>query len=402
MDWLKVSYHHVRRRVEQCLLRLYREDKLWLAIPLASIARKIFLREFSIKRKAYRSVEELEELILAARDVHPCDTVEEDDEGGSLAGVKILMIFNAETNFEDVWVKTAANAGFVVDTFYANDISYLPSDASNREVMRREGKKILDKVKEFQPAVILLDVNYLGNANTVNNELVQEIKRSHSCKVVGHMGDYYSKEALRIAKYWSGSLDVVMHGEPSMSSEGISNFHYMHYFVNEESFYPGSERTKDIAFAGSGNVARYPYLTFVKAFAKKRGYRYEITVHDNHDSSALRPADYCRLVRESRAMVNLSARTAPNVRVVTGRVFEAIACKTLLIEERNEAIARIFTPYVHFIPFDSRAELAIAIDFSVNRGDLVDKITETAYRRYWQDRNSKLMWKRIFRLCQVS
>ena len=122
----------------------------------------------------------------------------------------------------------------------------------------------------------------------------------------------------------------------------------------------------------------------------------------HHDSSALNPEDYSRLLRESRAVLNLSARPAPNVRAVTGRVKEAIASKSLLIEEKNDSITNIFIPYVHFIPFDSKKELAIAIDFSVTCGELVDKITEAAYRKYWREHSSKIVWGRILRLCNVS
>ena len=281
-------------------------------------------------------------------------------------------------------------------------ISHLPSDASNLEMMSQEGRKLLCKVKEFRPQLIFLDINYLGNQNTINLNLIQEIKNIHNCKIVGFIGDYYSKEAFRIAEYWSKSCDLVLHNQPGMTSGGLHNVHYLHYFMNEKSFYPVSERGNDITFSGSGNISRYVYLAFTKSLAQKKGYTCEIHVHNNSINSALSPEEYSRLIRESRAVLNLSARPAPGVRVVTGRVQEAIASKSLLIEEKNEGVACIFTPYAHYIPFDSKEELAIAIDFSVNCGELVDKITEAAYTKYRREHSSKVVWSQILRLCNFS
>jgi len=382
-----------------------------LALPLSSLARKFFLREFSIKQINYRNLEELKQLVTKATNEDVAKSLENHKNAYIPPGLKVLMIFSKyinnskdciECNFENTWTITAKDTGLNVDTFYADKISYLPSDASNLEVMKQEGRKLLSKVNDFQPQLIFLDTNYLGNPNTINCDLIQEIRKIHSCKIAGYMGDYYSKEAFRIAEYWSKSLDIVMHSEPSSSTKNLKNFHFIDQFKNEKMFYPASEKQIDITFSGSGNISRYVYLAFAKSHAQKKGYSSEIQMHNNSINSALSPEEYSLQIRESRAVLNLTARSAPGVRVVTGRVTEAIASKSLLIEEKNEAITNTFTPYAHFIPFDSKKELAIAIDFSVNCGELVDKITEAAYEEYWREHNSKRGWSQILRLCNFS
>ncbi|MCX5699149.1 MAG: glycosyltransferase [Candidatus Omnitrophica bacterium] len=402
MDIIRKFYHHLLKKIDKFLLRLCRGENLLLVVFLSGIARKIFLREFSIKKHNYRNIEELRQLVIIAMKEQAAELVGNyNKEYNISAGLKILLVLNLKTSFEDVWVKTAKNAGFNVDTFDADKISYFSPDVSNLGVMDQEAGKLLRKVKDFQPQLILLDVNYLGNPNTINNNFIQEIRKIHNCKIVGHMGDYCSKEAFSIAQYWLRSLDVVLHSAPGMSSGGLQNFYYIHRFVNEMSFYPSNERRTDIFFSGSGNISRYVYLAFAKLISKKRKYRCQINVHYHHDSLALSPEEYSRLIRGSRAVLNLSARPAPNVRIVTLRVQEAIASKSLLIEEKNDSITNIFTPYAHFIPFDSKKELAIAMDFSVNCGELVDKITEGAYRKYLREYSSKIIWNQILYLCKV-
>ena len=418
MNFIKKLYHWSLRRTDRFLFQLCREDKLWLAVHLSGIARTFFLREFSVKQVNYRNVEDLKQLVIKATKEQAAKPAEAQEKPCIPPGLKVLLVFSKyasssylnistdsdpmESNFEDVWVKTATDAGLNVDTFYADKISYLSPDASNLEVMKQEGRKLLSKVNDFQPQLIFLDTNYLGNQNTINCDLIQEIRKIHSCKIAGFIGDFYSKEAFHTAEYWSKSLDILLHGEPEMPSGKLKNVHYMHYFQNEKSFYPASEKGKDITFSGSGNISRYVYLAVAKSVSKKRGYKHEVYVHNYTMNSSLSNEEYSRLIRESRAVLNLSARPAPGVRAVTGRVQQAIASKSLLIEEKNEGVARIFTPYAHYIPFDSKEELAIAIEFSVNCGKLVDKITEAAYTKYRREHSSKVVWSQILRLCNVS
>ena len=407
---IKKFYYWMREKTDQFLLNLCKGDNLWLAVPLSSLARNFYLREFTAKKTNYKNIDELKKLVIKAAEEQAAKSVEDHEKASVSKGLKILMIFSKyinnsmdciESNFEDTWVTTAINIGLNVDTFYADKISYISSNASNLEILNQERKRLLDKIKAYKPQLIFLDTNYLGNNNTINNNFIQEIKNSHNCKIAGYMGDYYSNEAFRIAEYWSKSLDVVLHGSPEWTSRELVNFHYLHFFVNDKSFYPVGMKSSDLTFSGSGNISRYVYLSFAKSLAKSKGYKCKIHVHNNSIKSALSPEEYSRTIRESRAVLNLSARTAPGVRVVTGRVQQAMASKSLLLEEKNNAIACIFTPYAHYIPFDSKKELAIAIDFSINCGGLVDKITEAAYSKYYQEHSSKVVWSQILKLCNV-
>lgn len=401
MRIIKKIFRWSLRKCDKFLLQLCRQGWWWLVLPLSGIARAISRREFFPRETNYATLGELRQLVVKAMHDQAAGTVHDSEEECISPGLKVLLIFNIGTSFEDAFVKTARGAGFDVDTFYANTMSYLSPDSDNLENMRTQGRELLRKVQEFKPQLILLDVNYLGNANTINNNLIQEIKKIHSCKIAGFMGDYYSKEGFHIAEYWSDSLDVILHGVPGMSSGGLQNFHYMPYFVNEKTYYPASKKGKDITFSGSGRIPRYVYLAFAKSFSKKRGYDCEIVVH-SHDSSALTLKDYSRLVRESRAVLDLTASPAPGASIHTSRMLEAIASKSLLIEEKSEITARLFTPYAHFIPFDSKKELAIAIDFSVRSAELVEKITDAAYKKYRLEHSSKAGWNRIVRLCRIS
>jgi hypothetical protein len=409
MKQVKQLYYWLAGKADKFLLRLWMKQRLWLLIPLAAGARRFFLREFSAKKKNYRTLDDLKQLVISALDEPTREQVKNYAKGSIPEGLRALMIFPKyinnsneyiETNFEETWVRTAKDAGIDVVVFHADRISYLPPSASNSETIDREGKQLLDKVKNFRPELIFLDLNYLGNRNTINCDLLDRIKKTHPCKMAGHIGDYHGKPEFEIVEYWSRSVDVILHSSPGTSTYNLQNFHYLHYFVNEKSFYAPAAKRTDVSFSGSANIARYLYLAFALSISRQRGYKCAINGHNNSINTALTPEEYAGLIRDSRAVINLSVKPS-TVRYVSGRVLQAIASKSLLIEERNEPITQIFTPYRHFIPFDSKEELAIAIEFSVQCSDLVDRITEAAYMKYLHEHSSKIGWGRILRLCDI-
>lgn len=74
---------------------------------------------------------ELKQLVIKATMEQFLGVIPRDENSGIPSGLKILLIFNSKTNFENVWAKTTIDAGFDVDTFWADKISGLPSDISN-------------------------------------------------------------------------------------------------------------------------------------------------------------------------------------------------------------------------------------------------------------------------------
>ena len=413
MNGLKSLFHWLRHRMDSLLFTLCRNEVLWLAVPLARLSRMVFLREFVNRKVNYRDVAELSRIVRAA--IAEAPTAHRRDSVAIPPELRVLMVFPAyvneayvgtaqrtiETNFASVWVATARSAGLIVETFHSDAVSYVPADASNAKVLAEEEERLLAKVREFAPDLIFMDTNYAANSNTINRSTVARIRATRECKIAGHVGDAYSVAALRIIEYWASAIDIVFYGEPGMPPMGLPNVHYVHYFANESIFYPSTQKRYVLTFSGSGNTARYVYLAAAKAVAKRRGYDCQINVHNYSVASALTADEYSRLMRESRAVLNLSARTAPGVRVVTGRVQEAIASKALLLEEKNESLSRIFTPFAHYIPFDSIDELAIAMDFSVTQSKLVEKIIEAAYAKYNAEHSGRHVWPEMLRLCNL-
>ena len=110
---------------------------------------------------------------------------------------------------------------------------------------------------------------------------------------------------------------------------------------------------------------------------------------------------YQKNIRQSQSTINFTCRNIPHLRVFAGRAFEAIASKSLLIEEKNNSIYKLLRPYRDFIPFDSVKELLIAIDFVKRYPKLTLQISNNAYNHYQNKYHSKFFWKKLFFLISL-
>ncbi|MBM2841982.1 MAG: hypothetical protein HW412_2510, partial [Bacteroidetes bacterium] len=78
----------------------------------------------------------------------------------------------------------------------------------------------------------------------------------------------------------------------------------------------------------------------------------------------------------------------PSTRIITGRVWESILAKALLLEEENDEIKNYFVPFVHFIPFRSVNQLETYIRYFETHEDARRRIVNEA-SAWFQRRFSK-------------
>jgi hypothetical protein len=249
----------------------------------------------------------------------------------------------------------------------------------------------------------------MGNKNTINNEFINLIKNKFKIKVIGRMGDVYSIEAFKIMNYWSCSLNYIFYSEPNAhklvkNSFKIKNTHYLPVFVNDKKF-KINKKKYDFFFSGMGNIVRYSYLTFLKYILPKSNLKYIFSFYTQKEYLKnlfkFSEKKYVSYLSSSRVVLNLSARAAPGVRVLTGRSIEAIASQCLLAEEKNQSIEKMYVPYKHFIPFNSVKELSIILKFIKLYPDLAEIISREAFCYYSNKYRSDIGWKKIIDICKI-
>ena len=64
--------------------------------------------------------------------------------------------------------------------------------------------------------------------------------------------------------------------------------------------------------------------------------------------------------------------------------------------EKTKQIDNFLEPFIHYIPYDTKKELEIAIQFSNESTKLVNKITNNSYKLYNRVLRGDKVWPQIF------
>ena len=64
--------------------------------------------------------------------------------------------------------------------------------------------------------------------------------------------------------------------------------------------------------------------------------------------------------------------------------------------EKADIMDLYYVPFIHYIPYNTKRELEIALQFTKDSKDLVSLITDTAYEFYLKNYQSDKIWQQIF------
>ena len=165
---------------------------------------------------------------------------------------------------------------------------------------------------------------------------------------------------------------------------------FINYFVPQNNclFFNGKKSIPSL-FAGS---SRYPdrqqYLSYLS-----QNYP-SIMIRGGHREEGLSIDGYAKLMRSAEINVNFSSHPL-GLSQCKGRVFEAMACGSLLLESANESTRELFVPGEDYVEFDSPGELVAKLDyFSYNEQERL-KIATAGNKKYLENYTSDKFWEGI-------
>ncbi len=249
-------------------------------------------------------------------------------------------------------------------------------------------KQVLDEIK---PDVTV--ITNLGTANCNPTEKTHQIVKSSNsklCFIWPYSGYGWVSEAInKIGDY--ADLHVTFDVLPCKHSRPEK--HLSLWAPQDPSLY-NDLQTKDISLSFMGSITgyndRFRYLKFL--LEKKR----EIFIQGGQRENKLTPEQYAEAMRRSKSTLNFSESAQPGLRVCKGRVFEALACGCLLVEESNDAIKTILKAGEHFVEFDSEDQLLHLLDWSSSDSDSALKIAKAGKNVYEDNFTPKHFWSRVF------
>ena len=408
-------YRLLRGNIDLLLYFLFRNRVFWLGLPLAIIARKFFLREFFPIKRSYSSLGELNKIVedrlgvQAALDLLNRLKVQGESKPESVLNKKVFFVYSPDIknskkniggNFID-WVNSAKYAGCKIGRFDASKISYLQfdnpeaSESENKKILEVETKKLLIKISRFKPDLIFFDINYASSYRTINSDTIRQIRLITSAKITGVADDMYTEDGFKSIDSWANFMDICFFSAPGWSNRAIRNILFVPYTIDPYRFYPAKKKKKNVFFSGVGNIPRYGYLFAAKKYCIKNNINHYIEIHKREKKLSLTRIKFDQYIRESNAVIEITARSK-KIRPTGGRTFNSLACKTLIIMEKTKQVDILLEPFVHYIPYDTKKELEIAIQFSNESTKLANKITNNSYELYRRVLHGNKVWAQIF------
>ena len=293
---------------------------------------------------------------------------------------KILLLYRRKTKL--MWFdffKDKAKSYRFINT---EKVSYINEKIDNKKNIQNFQNKFSEIVKSYKPDLIVLDINYFPNTNTLNPSILIFLKKFYSKKVIGFIGDLYKPEHFKIAKLWSKGIDVIFHGNEIIKSKTFKNkkIKYLPFTSDSSIFYPET-KSINLFFSGIGNIYRFKYLFFIKR--KLEMLNIKLFVHKSNKQPSLTYDEYVKNIRRSGSVINFTRRGG-NYFHGGGNRFEAMASKTLILNEHN-TFKNILIPYVHYIPFETVHELDLAINFSKKYPNKISKIVQNSYNEFYNN-----------------
>ena len=403
-------YRLIKKRVDLYLYGLFQENKIWYGLPLSIISRKFFFREFFPSKKSYSTIEELNSIIEDTFQSQSTNLILKNltsyrkKKYNSVSNNKVLFICSENVKNSDEYINgnfikyinSANHAGIITSMFEASLISYNYEaiDLIKIQNSKKTIKKLLNKISSFQPHLIFVDTNYLPDLANFNEDVVSSIRSICSAKIVGHIDDLFTDDAYSMARIWGKFLDIVIHTSPGWKYKTTGNIMYVPTPTDPLSFYPAKKKN-GVFFSGIGNLPRYPYLFIAKLFCQNNNYSHYIKINDRKKVNALPRDEFNRYIRESQSVLEMTARNS-TIRPTGGRSRIPLICKSLLIMEKSVDMDNFIVPYLHYIPFDNKRELELAIQFTYESKKLVNKITDAAYTFVQKHYHGDMIWKEIF------
>jgi spore maturation protein CgeB len=102
-------------------------------------------------------------------------------------------------------------------------------------------------------------------------------------------------------------------------------------------------------------------------------------------------------VRRSKITINFSYHN-PKKRLFRGRVWEAINCGAMLMEEENNSIRHFLEPMKHYVPFSGVQDAVDKARYFLNHQNERKTIVDDGYKAVTGRYNSATFWTECIRL----
>jgi len=322
---------------------------------------------------------------------------------GSARPLKVAIVFSQHINCNPEYIesdfyyhlsRSSVQQGFDVRCFNADEVQYESTAVPQRPARTRPLKDALDDLTAFldgfRPDVVVTDGSYLSTGQSLAPSYWEASKATFGFKLLIFIADAHDENSM--AAFWHDCAHLIgtFHGEAIELIDKHKTITLPTFPIDETAF--DAEIAKDI------------YVSFVGSDVRRRrewmeplivaGIETTLRLHDRTKAKAPDYDEYYRLIKRSKLIFNNGYANA-YINVTTGRFFEGILAKTLVLQQNGAPCDQYFVPFVHYIPVTNIDQLIAFSRFFLKNEAWRQKITNAA-RGFWdQHYATKLNWNFI-------
>lgn len=256
----------------------------------------------------------------------------------------------------------------------------------------RGDEAILEKIAEFQPNAICLIANNLpGTIDMPSLQTLKIIKKRFSVTLFAIWGDPQSESLMSVSDMIRPFTDFdvfVATSTPFRRWKDPKKFSYFWAPKDPKYFYDsGCSRDIDIGFAGGMNPHRLRRIKYLE----KHGLKVYYAGGERQEN--LPVAEFARIFQRSKIILGFSRSGC--TQIICARTLEVMNCGAMLLDETNPETAKLFIPYVDYIPYFSNKDmLRKALYYLQNETERI-KIANSGKLKTQQYYSAYRFWKVI-------
>lgn len=330
------------------------------------------------------------------------------DNPPSLSGTRALLVMprwlggNPDNVESDIWhhvSRTAARAGMTVACFEADSLTYDhphgPGDDGRAAAGRM--RALEETLSAFRPDIVLFEGNFVPTDRTLGVEWMKDIRTRFGTRVVAFVADCYDG----IVNYfgiWAEGADLVVifnkaSTNPFRAGRAGKAFVAASVPFDQALFHADlAEKSEDLVFLGANARSRKELLLMLRA----NQVPFRAYLHDKTRGAAPDLTEYARHLRTARTTMNTGRiEHSRYLTIATGRCFEAILAKTVVLDEHRSGLAECFVPFVHYVPFASSHQLVMFSQFLARNPAYRERVAEQAHAWHSRHYSSDRFWRAL-------
>lgn len=255
---------------------------------------------------------------------------------------------------------------------------------------KRGDEALLKAVNQIKPDYVVLIIykNPSSDPTVVSLDTIANL----NSKLITIWGDLEAEEQRYLAKAIE-PFCYKMIGTANKEVVESLGYTYLHVPKNPQIFNnPDKKRIFDIVFSGSYGYGREERQSVLK-------YLLDNQINLIHGGSEGRDhfstEDYAD--RYKRAKISLSFSRARGMNVVNARPFEVMLCGSLLLEQESPELAKLYTPYTHYVPWTDEVDLLKKVRYYLENEEERKTIALAGQKRTEELYSAKTFWEQTLR-----